>query len=77
MGASSVKAAFSNKLLPELSPEGPVGLRQAAEDSRGDSRRSESWVREKEKYGEKRGLEGRRKRTLAITTNSSKEFINS
>lgn len=72
MGASSVKGAFSNKLLPELSPEGPVGLRQAAEGSRGDSRRSGSWVREKEKYGERRGVEVRRERMLAAWSNDHK-----
>lgn len=36
MGA--VKEALSKKVVPELSPEGPIGLRQAAEDNRGYSR---------------------------------------
>ena len=39
--------AFSKKVVPELSTEGPVGLKQAAEDNRECSRQSESWIKGK------------------------------
>lgn len=75
MGAGSVEGACSDKGVPELSPEGPPGLRQAAEDNRGYCRQSEARRRGKEKHGAKRAVDGGREgRLIADWSNNHSQF---